>query len=64
MSTSNRIISENEWHQLQALREKNKVLSDALIDVRNAYQQLFDVMPVAWQTYAEIVDSAIATNSL
>ena len=64
MSTSNRIISENEWHQIQALREKNKVLSDALIDVRNAYQQLFDVMPVAWQTYAEIVDSAIATNSL
>lgn len=32
----------------------------ALKDVVNAYQQHFDVMPVAWQTYDDIARVAIA----
>ncbi len=32
----------------------------ALIDVSNAYQKMFDVMPAAWQTYDHIVNAAIA----
>lgn len=32
----------------------------ALEDVSRAYQQMFDVMPVAWQTYDDTVQAAIA----
>ena len=32
----------------------------ALQDVAKSYQQLFDVMPVAWQTLDDIVTAAIA----
>ena len=32
----------------------------ALQDVSNTYQQLFHVMPVAWQTIDDIVTAAIA----
>lgn len=32
----------------------------ALEDVQRAYQEMFDVMPVAWQTYDDIVCAAIA----
>ena len=32
----------------------------ALKDVREAYQKMFSVMPVAWQTYDDIVSAAIA----
>jgi len=35
-------------------------LAEALRDIRNAYQQMFDVMPVAWQTYDHIAESALA----
>jgi hypothetical protein len=31
----------------------------ALQDVSRAYQEMFDVMPVAWQTYDDIVQDAI-----
>lgn len=37
----------------------NSELLEALKDVQAAYQQMFDVMPVAFQTYAHIVDAAI-----
>ncbi len=32
----------------------------ALQSIRDAYQQHFDVMPVAWQTYDEIARTALA----
>lgn len=32
----------------------------ALQDVSSAYQEMFDVMPVAWQTIDDIVTAAIA----
>lgn len=35
-------------------------LLDALKDARNAYQQMFDVMPVAWQTIDNIICDAIS----
>lgn len=35
-------------------------LLQACKDVREAYQQMFDVMPVAFQTYDHILASAIA----
>jgi hypothetical protein len=35
----------------------------ALKDVSNAYQEMFAVMPVAFQTYDSIVESAIAKAS-
>lgn len=35
-------------------------LLEALMDARNAYQQMFDVMPVAWQTIDNIICDAIA----
>jgi len=34
-------------------------LLEALDDVSRAYQDMFDVMPVAFQTYINIVDAAI-----
>ena len=46
--------------EMSRLRAENAELVAALIDARNGYRQLFDVMPVAWQTYANIIDSAIA----
>jgi hypothetical protein len=36
------------------------VLLKALRDIRAAYQQHFDVMPVAWQTFDDIAAAAIA----
>jgi hypothetical protein len=34
-------------------------LLQACIDARNAYQQMFDVMPMAWQTFDHILAQAI-----
>ena len=42
------------------LREVNADLLAALEDIRNAYQRHFDVMPVAWQTFDNIAEAAIA----
>jgi len=37
-----------------------KVMLQALESVAQAYQEFFDVMPVAWQTFDDIVTAAIA----
>lgn len=46
--------------ELDRLRASNADMLAALQDVANAYQQHFDVMPVAWQTIDHIVSAAIA----
>jgi hypothetical protein len=35
-------------------------LLEALLSITEAYQKMFDVMPVAWQTYDDIAIAAIA----
>ena len=44
---------------LSYLEDQNKPLRDALVSVINGYQQLFDAMPVAWQTYDNIAREAM-----
>lgn len=46
----------NKEVQLQNAAPK---LLDALQALRDGYQALFDVMPVAWQTYDDIAAAAI-----
>jgi hypothetical protein len=40
------------------------VMLDALRSVAAAYQQMFDVMPVAWETFDNIVNEAIEKAEL
>ena len=64
------IVSNNAkrtWPLAEVYREDNArliaaapELLDALKDARNAYQQMFDVMPVAWQTIDNIICDAIS----
>lgn len=49
-----------EWNANARLIAAAPELLAALIDVSNAYQKMFDVMPAAWQTYDHIVNAAIA----
>lgn len=41
------------------LRAENEKFRKALKDVSTAYQEMFDVMPVAWQTIDNIVQDAL-----
>ena len=50
-----------EWQDDELrLRLAAPALLQALLDIRDAYQRHFDAMPVAWQTYDTIAETAIA----
>jgi hypothetical protein len=46
-------------HMSELRRKTLETCVMALLDVQQAYQEMFDVMPVAWQTYDDIVTNAI-----
>lgn len=47
--------------QINILKSQLNEALSALKDVSEGYQKLFDVMPVAWQTYDNIVTSTISS---
>jgi hypothetical protein len=47
-------------HHISKIEAHAAKLAEALRDMREGYQRMFDVMPVAWQTYDHIAESALA----
>jgi hypothetical protein len=59
------VLDTRTWEDLSvetelAMLNNAEKLAAALRDVEAGYQKLFDVMPVAWQTYDNIVSTALA----
>lgn len=54
------VDSTDELAYITSLEQQNAELLEALQSIVDAYQTHFDVMPVAWQTFDNIAQAAIA----